>query len=813
MDETTPPLSSPPIGILRRLLRWLLISFAAGSILAITLLVGAYLYVAGDLPRVDTLADYHPPVITRVLSDEGAVIAEFARERRIVVPVERLPEMLIQAFVAAEDSNFFAHSGIDFISILRAALKNLKAGGIVQGGSTITQQVAKSLLLTPEKKFERKFKEAILAWRMEKALTKRDILYLYLNQIFLGHRAYGVQAAAENYFDKNVEELTLGECSILAGLPQAPSRYSPFRHFERAKERQKYVLKRMVDEGYITQEAADAAFAEELTIRPRINAHIAQAYYFTEQVRRYLEESYGKEALETEGLTVYTSMSVNMQQAAQTAVRDNLHDHDKRNGFRGPERVLNAADGETFLAEQTLTLREEPFQVGDLVDAVLIGADNDDLQLRIGPYSGHLPRTGAEWAGTLRVVGNTVPPTRSPERTVKNLPEGSLLLVRIVAFESDGRLLLALEQAPQAQGALVALDPQTGLVKAMVGGYDFLQSQFNRVLQARRLPGSAIKPLIYAAALDKGYTPATVILDTPLIYKETSEAGLQTEWKPKNYSEKFYGSMPLRTALAKSANVITIKILEDIGVSYTANYIHKLGINSPITRDLTLALGSSAVTPLELATAYTVFANGGIRIHPSYVMKVVDRDGRILESIDQADFPDGIGPGQRLISLERERVISPATACLVTNLLESVVQDGTGVRAKKLDRPLAAKTGTTNDLKDAWFAGYAPQLAAVSWVGYDLERPLGDSETGSRAAAPAWVAFMQAALQDVPPTNFTIPDQMEFYPVDTKTGLLAPEDSPSASIEIFAPGTAPTRYALDEKQPKARDFFRLDLEE
>jgi len=797
----------------RRLLRWAFILCGGGTLAVALVLLGAYLYVAGSLPRVDTLADYHPPVITRVLSDEGEVIAEFARERRIVVPVERMPEYLIQAFVSAEDSNFFEHGGIDFISILRAALRNVRAGGIVQGGSTITQQVAKTLLLTPEKKFERKFKEAILAWRMENALTKRDILYLYLNQIYLGHRAYGVQAAAENYFDKNVEDLTLGECSILAGLPQAPSRYSPYRHFERAKERQKYVLKRMVDEGYITQDQADAAYAEPLTIRPRINAHIAQAYYFTEQVRRYLEENYGKEVLETEGLTVYTSMSVKMQRAAQDAVRANLHDHDKRNGFRGPEKVLKPDEAEEFLTEQALTLSEQPLAVGDLVKAVLQKGDKTSLYLRIGAYSGYLPRTAAEWAGTLRVVGNEVEPTRQPERTVKNIPEGSLLLVRVEAFDADGRLQLSLEQEPLAQGALVALDPRTGLVKSMVGGYDFLQSQFNRVLQARRLPGSAIKPLIYAAALDKGYTPSTVILDTPLIYKETSAAGLETEWKPKNYSDKFYGSMSVRTALTKSANVITIKILEDIGVGYAANYIQKLGVSSPLARDLTLALGSSAVTPLELATAYTVFANGGIRIRPSYVVKVVDRDGRILESIDPADFPDGVGPGQRLISLERERVISPATACLVTNLLESVVQHGTGYRAKRLGRPAAAKTGTTNDLKDAWFAGYVPQLVAVSWVGYDQERPLGDKETGSRAAAPAWVSFMEKALEDVPPAEFPIPDQMEFHPVDAKTGLLAPEDSANASIEIFAPGTAPTRYALDEQKPKAQDFFRLDLEE
>jgi penicillin-binding protein 1A len=778
-------------------------------------LVGAYLYVSGTLPQVETLADYRPPIITRVLGDDGTTIAEFARERRILVSVERMPKQLIQAFVSAEDSNFFEHPGIDLVSIMRAAIKNIIAGGIVQGGSTITQQVAKSLLLSPERKFKRKFKEAILAWRMEKALSKEEILHLYLNQIYLGHRAYGVQAAAENYFDKNVEELTLAECSILAGLPQAPSRYSPYNHYDRAKNRQKYVLKRMVDEGYISQAAADSAQAETLTIQPRLNAHIAKAYYFTEQVRRYLESNYSQEILETQGLTVHTSMSVSMQEAAQIAVRKNLRDHDKRRGFRGPKLVLSETEAEEFLLKQADRFIKHPLTVGQFTDAVLIGSDDDQLLLRIGDLSAVILRSSLKWPKRITkvtVVDNSTPPTTDLDVTFKRLPVGSVLQVRVEEVSEDAPILLTLDQSPLAQGALVALDPKTGLVKAMVGGYDFFESQFNRVLQAKRLPGSAIKPLLYSAALDKGYTPATVILDTPLIYKEKSTSGLETAWKPKNYSDKFYGPTPLRTALAKSYNVITVKILEDIGVKYAANYIHKLGITSDLAHDLTLGLGSSALTPLELATAYTVFANGGIRIKPSYIVKIIDRDGRVIESIDPSDFPNGVGENQRLINLSRERVISPSTAYLVSNLLESVVRQGTGWRAKKLNRPVAAKTGTTNDLKDAWFAGFVPQLVAVSWVGYDIERPLGKNETGSKAAAPAWVDFMQRALVDVEPIDFPIPDQIEFYPVDKTTGLLAPEDSPDANIEVFAPGTAPTRYAMEENKPKARDFFRLDLE-
>lgn len=791
----------------RKPLRIFLLGLAGCFVAGTLALLGAYFYVASSLPRVDTLADYRPPVVTRVFGDDGTLIAEYSRERRIIVPVSRLPQRLIQAFVAAEDANFYQHQGVDFVSILRAAIKNTLAGGIVQGGSTITQQVAKSLLLTPEKKFSRKFKEAILAWRMEQSLTKDEILYLYLNQIFLGHGAYGVQAASENYFDKNVEDLSLAEMAILAGLPQAPSRYSPYQHLARAKERQKYVLGRMVHEKYITEVEAEAAFAEELTIHPRVNRHVAGAAYFAEQVRRYLEQTYGEELLYTGGLQVHTTMNVSMQGAAERAVRQNLREHDRRQGYRGPQKVLSEQQELEFLNEQAAAMEKRPPLPGDQLKAVLTGSNGKALQVRIGRMSADIPLETAKWAGSLRVVGRE----QTPGAT--RLPLGSVLDVLVEGRNSDGSWQLSLDQEPLAEGALVALEPGRGHVKAMVGGYDFSRSQFNRALQARRLPGSAIKPLIYAAALDKGYTPASVILDTPVIYKDRLESGEETEWRPRNYTEKFYGAVSLRSALTHSLNIITIKILEDIGVGYAASYARKLGITSPMNRDLTMALGSSALTPIELATAYTVFSNGGVRVSPTYITRVTDRDGHILESIDPSDFPEGPKQGQRLIQQSAERVISPETAYLVTNLMESVVRDGTGVRAKALGRPAAGKTGTTNDLKDAWFAGYVPQLVAVSWIGYDQERPLGKGETGSRAALPAWLSFMQEAVRDLPPLDFTVPDTIEFRPVDPETGLLAPEDSSLAYIEAFSPGTAPTRYSLETKRLQARDFFRLDLED
>jgi penicillin-binding protein 1A len=784
---------------------------ALGLLLAGCLSLGvAYMLVSAALPKVDTLADYRPPIVTTIYGDNGKTISEFAQERRILVPIGKIPRQLVQAFVSAEDSKFFQHQGIDLLSITRAALKNILAGGIRQGGSTITQQVAKSLLLTPEKKFSRKFKEAILAWRMEKKLSKEDILFLYLNQIYLGHGAYGVQAAAENYFGKDVGKLSLAECAMLAGLPQAPSRYSPFRNYDKAKIRQDYVLNRMVEDGYITGEQAEEAAANIVAIKPRNDRQIAGAAYFTEQVRRYLEEQYGSEVINTGGLKVYTTMNVAMQQAAQLSVQANLIQHDERRGYRGPLRTLDIKQEAVFLAEQAAIYTQPPMQHA-LVEGLLVGTKGNNALVRIGRFTGTLPLDKGGLAKNLRVVPRGQPVKRVNERAT-TLPIGSVLQVK-VEDSSPQELKLSLYQEPAAQGAFIVLNPHSGEVKALVGGYDFAQSQFNRAIQARRLPGSAFKPLIYAAALDKGYTPATIMLDTPIIYRAQGEDGTETEWKPKNYAENFTGVTTLREALANSYNVVTVKMLQDIGVGYAINYAKKLGIESPLSRDLTLALGSSAVSPMELATAYCVFANGGVLIRPVYITRVVDRHGKILESIDPADFPGGPEPDQKLIQQSPQRVISPETAYLITNLLESVVKDGTGYRAKVLGRPVACKTGTTNDQKDAWFVGYSPRLLAVSWVGYDQERSLGSLETGSKAAAPAWVDFMQRILKNQPYEEFPVPDGIEFRPIDPATGLLVPEDSLNVTIEAFAPGTAPTRYALEEQEPRAVDFFEMDMEE
>lgn len=795
---------------LRRWLKMALLS-CLGLFLAGCLALGAaYMMVSASLPKVDTLADYTPPIVTTIYSDDAKIISEFAQERRILVPIAKIPRQLVQAFVSAEDSKFFQHRGIDLISITRAAIKNVLAGGIRQGGSTITQQVAKSLLLTPEKKFSRKFKEAILAWRMEQKLSKEDILFLYLNQIYLGHGAYGVQAAAENYFGKNVDTLSLEECAMLAGLPQAPSRYSPFHNYDKAKNRQTYVLSRMVEDGYITRQQADEAAAKKVTIQPRNARQIAGAEYFTEQVRRYLEEQYGSEIINTGGLKVYTTMNVAMQQAAQLSVQANLIQHDLRRGYRGPLRILDAKQEAEFLAKQDELYSQAPAK-DSVVEGILIGVKGNNAQVRVGRFTGNLPLDKGGLANKLRVVPRGQAVKRSKERTL-TLPVGSVLQVKIEKISPEG-LSFSLFQEPAAQGAFIVLNPHSGEVKALVGGYDFGQSQFNRAIQAHRLPGSAFKPLIYAAALDKGYTPATIMLDTPIIYRAQGEDGTETQWKPKNYDESFTGVTTLRQALAHSYNVVTVKMLQDIGVGYAINYAKKLGIESPLNRDLTLALGSSAVSPMELARAYCVFANGGVLIRPVYITRVVDRYGKILESTDPADFPAGPGPGQKLIQQSPQRVISPETAYLITNLLESVVKDGTGNRARVLQRAVACKTGTTNDQKDAWFVGYSPRLLAVSWVGYDQERSLGPLETGSKAAAPAWVDFMQKIIQDQPNEEFPVPDGIEFRPIDPATGLLVPEDSPNVTIEAYAPGTAPTRYALENKEPRAVDFFEMDMEE
>ncbi len=779
--------------LLRRLITWVALTTLLVVGVGVAAVVATFIYLGRDLPKISSLADYRPPVITSVYSDDNRKIGEFYNERRIVVPLEKMPKQLLEAFVAAEDDRFFQHRGVDIISIVRAFFKNLEAGKIVQGGSTITQQVTKSFLLTPERSYRRKIREAILAYRIEKAFTKQEILYLYLNQIYLGHGAYGVQAAAENYFGKSAEDMNLAECAMLAGLPQAPSRYSPFRHPDRAKQRQIYVLNRMVAEGYITNIQATESIDTPLDIKPRRNWYIEQVPTYTEHVRRYVEAAYGKDMLYNEGLKIHTAVNIEMQRVAREAVNAGLLDLDKRQGFRGPIDHLPSEEIETF----SLSLRQEQgpdsFADGRLLTGVVIAVDDDagKVSVRMGDVHGTIDLEQMQWA---RKPNPEVPfYVAKISRPSQALGVGDVISVKLRTLGDDGIWSLALEQTPAAQSALLCIEAETGYVKVMVGGRDFTNSQFNRAIQSRRQPGSAFKPIVYAAALDNGYTPATVIIDSPIIYEDTLT---DFTWKPKNYGKKFYGPTLLLKALAKSRNVVTIKILQDIGVDAVIDYARKLGITADIANDLSIALGSSGVSLLEIVNAYSVFANQGYFVEPLFITRIEDRDGRVLETTPP----------------RRERVISSETAYIMTTLLESVVQSGTGQRVKALGRPVAGKTGTTNDLFDAWFVGFTPRYITGVWVGFDEERSLGASETGSRAASPIWLGFMKRILEGKPVRAFQVPEGVVFAKIDAETGLLPIPASTETIFVCFKEGTVPTEHTPPKDTITQReDFFKLDM--
>ncbi|MDA8141634.1 MAG: penicillin-binding protein 1A [Desulfobacteraceae bacterium] len=778
----------------RRIIKWSLWIVLFLMLLGISATVGLIFYMSTDLPKISTLKDYNPPIITTVYSDDNRKIAEFYKERRVVVPLEQIPKQLQQAFISAEDSRFYKHQGIDLISIVRAFFKNIEAGAIVQGGSTITQQVTKSFLLTPERSYERKIKEALLAYQIDRAFSKDEILYLYLNQIYLGHGAYGVQAAAENYFGKDVKDLNLAECAMLAGLPQAPSRYSPFHFPERAKQRQIYVLNRMVEEGYITQIQASEAIAIEPDIQPRHNWYMEKVPVYTEDIRRYLEKKYGENTLYTQGLQVYAAVNIEMQMAAREAIQKGLRDLDRRIGYRGPVKHLNADQIESFCQEIQQELDKSPLAPGTGTRGVVINVDDKAGQttVRMGNQRGIIRIEDMRWA-------------RPPDPEVawhaaklaypsKAFSVGDVILVEVESKDEKADLWkLQLDQTPEVQAALLCIEAGTGLVKVMVGGRDFQESQFNRAIQSRRQPGSAFKPIIYSAALDKGYTAASVIIDSPIVFEDEEH---DLTWKPKNYGKTFYGPTLMREALAHSRNVVTIKILQDIGVDYVINYARKMGIESDLNRDLSLALGSSGVSLFELVRAYTIFANQGYLIDPTFITKVVDRHGNVLEEM----------------SSTRKKIIDESTAYIMTSMMESVVKEGTGQRVKALKRPVAGKTGTTNNLFDAWFVGYTPHYITGVWVGYDQERSLGQGETGARAASPIWLEFMQKILENEPALIFQVPEGVVFAKIDAQTGLLPIPESKETIFECFKEGTVPTQYTPKPGSVTEPDqFFKQDM--
>lgn len=755
---------------------WASVTLFAVTVAIVTLMgvAGYVFYLLARLPRVDRLADYKPPIVSQVFGDDGSLVGEFYLERRIVVPINQMPRKLIQAFVAAEDSNFYSHKGIDYIGILRAAVKNVLSMRKKEGASTITQQVTKSMLLTPEKKFSRKIKEAILAKRMEEKLTKDEILYLYLNQIYLGGGAYGVQAASETYFGKNVEQLNLAEMAMLAGLPKAPNTYSPIKHMDKARERQAYVLDRMVKEAYITPAEAEHARNTPISIHPMKKVNSTQSAYFLEFLRIQLEEKYGEEQLYKGGLKIYTTMNAGMQRAAYESVRNGLKAVDKRQGFRGPAKYLREDEVEAFCTKVEEGIDSGLLKTGETYQGVVVGFNpvRGEAQVRVGDRKGALSRKNMTWAGRLGMINSY----SKHEKGNRSLTLGSVIEVSVLAPEIDKEgAQFALDQTPDVQAALVAIDPRTGGIKAMVGGYDFKKSQFNRAIQAKRNAGSAFKPIIYAAALDKGMTPATIIEDAEVEYPD----GTGKMWKPKNYDGVFRGPVTMREALTNSINIVSVKIMDQIGAAYAADYAKKFGFTSQIPANLALALGAASVSPMELTTAYGVFANKGALVPSSVITRVTDNAGTVLQET-QPPVPIPI--------------ISPETAYVITNLMQSVVSSGTGHRASLIGRPVAGKTGTTNESKDAWFVGYIPQIVAGVWVGYDHERSLGAGGSGGQAAAPIWAEFMEKAVAGLPTEDFEAPENVTFVLINPRTGKLAREGTPGAVMECFIKGTEPGDY-------------------
>jgi penicillin-binding protein 1A len=768
-------------GRLRRFVRRLFL--AVGTTVAlVALAAGSLIYreIQKTLPPIDTVVDYRPPVATQIFASNGALIGELFSEKRYLVPIDRVPELVRQAFLAAEDADFYRHKGVDLVGILRATINNLAAGGKVQGGSTITQQVVKSVLLSPKKSYERKVKEILLSVRLERQLPKDKILELYLNHIYFGSGAYGVAAAAREYFGKDVADLSVAEAALLAGLPKAPSRYSPFRRWPRAKARQRYVLNRMYEAGFIGREERDAALRQPLSLATRKGSFRA-ASYFVEEVRRTMEARYGRTGLYELGLRIYTTVDLGMQKAAEEALRRGLEEVSARNGnYRSVFRRMDAGERGLYLRQQKAAVRS--LEPSGTYEGIVTSVRQDGARIQVGGFTGDL-----------------VPDPQEPEPLPK-LDLNDLLRVRVLDPDSEPPQF-TLDPAPSIEGALVALDPRTGHVKALVGGYDFGRSQFNRATQARRQPGSAFKPLIYAAALDRNFKPTSIIIDAPVYYNDNGRV-----WSPKNFEKKYFGPTSLREALTKSRNVVTVKLAHAVGVRYLVDYLNRFGFPTPMPRNLSIALGSTEVTPLELAAAYAAFANNGARPLPILITEVTAPNGAVIE--DNEPILEAIMPAR--------------TAYTITSMLQDVVQRGTGRRAHGLDQPTAGKTGTTNDLNDAWFVGYTPELLAAVWVGFDSKRPIGPKETGGVVAAPIWKAFMDEAVRGLPRKEFPVPgdlrcaDGVGLRSVSVNGMILEcpPLEPPSAPLPIdegeVQVQTLPASEPPREKS-SSLDFLRNDF--
>jgi len=762
--------------------------------------IGVFWHYGRALPDYQQLAKYQPPMVTRVHAGDGRLLAEFAKEKRVFVPIDAIPKLVIKAVLSAEDKNFYSHPGVDFMGVARAVVTNLGRLGRNQrpiGASTITQQVAKNFLLTNEVSIERKIKEAILAFRIERALSKDRILELYLNEIYLGLGSYGVAAAALNYFDRPLHELSISEAAFLAGLPKAPSNYHPTRNPVAARARRDYVIGRMREDGYITEAQAAEARAETLALRPRTGAAVAQADFFAEEVRRELLERYGEGALYGGGLSVRTTLDPALQRIADRQLRAGLIAYDRRHGWRGPlgklpkgkpwREALIAFPLPDGIADAEPTWRKTA--VLEVTPARASVGFEDGTQ-------GFVPLDALRWARRWLKGELRGPAVRSAADV---LAPGDVVLTERLGPDQDGNKppegAYGLRQIPEINGALVALDPHTGRVLAMSGGFNFAQSQYNRATQARRQPGSAFKPFVYLAALDSGFTPTSVVLDAPFVIDQGPGRGL---WKPSNYTNRFYGPSPLRLGIEKSRNLMTVRLAQTIGMDKVADYAERFGVAHDLPRMLSMALGAQETTLLDLTTGYAMLVNGGKRIRPTLIDRVQDRNGRTIFRHEQrpchgCQVEEWLGQPQPRIPDNREEVADPRSVYQVVSMLEGVVQRGTGIRIRAIGKPLAGKTGTTNESLDTWFIGFSPDLAVGVFAGFDQPRSLGRQETGSSVAVPIFRDFMREALKDRPPIPFRIPKGIRLVRIDADTGGLARAGDKHVILEAFKPGTEPGR--------------------
>ncbi len=790
------------------MLRFIGLLFTGGVImfLGVSVAVGYVVWHASqDLPDYGVLRQYEPPVMTRVHAADGSLIAEYARERRLYIPINAIPDSVIQAFLSAEDKNFYKHGGIDLEGVARAVIvniSNIMAKRRLVGASTITQQVAKNFLLTRDRTIQRKLKEALLAIRIERTFSKGKILELYLNEIFLGLGSYGVAAASLNYFGKSLRELNISEVAYLAALPKAPNNYNPFRYTKRAIERRNWVIDRMVDNGYVSDKQALEAKARPLTITPRpFGAQLFAADYFAEEVRRELIGIYGEKRVYEGGLSVRTTLNPAMQVMARRALLDGLIGYDRSRGWRGPVARIEIGEdwGRRLGAIEALS-DIQPWRLAVVLDVsarqARIGLQPRRLKngkLDSARDEAVIPLAQAQWARAWGEKGVLGPKIRSMEQVLK---VGDVVYAAPVEGKNKAKAASGtwqLMQVPKIAGGIVALDPHTGRVYALVGGFSYAQSEFNRAVQALRQPGSAFKPFVYAAALDNGYTPASVVLDAPIEIRVPN----QKVWRPKNYGGKFYGPSTVRLGIEKSRNVMTVRLAQDLGMETVAAYARRFGIYDNLQPVLAMALGAGETTVLKLTAAFGMIANGGKKIRPTLIDRIQDRWGKTILRNDQRPCPDcapakWTGQPEPVLPDDREQIIDPHTSYQMTSIMEGVVQRGTGTALRRIARPVAGKTGTTNEEKDAWFIGFTPDLVVGVYVGFDTPTPMGRGATGGRLAAPIVADFMEMALKDKPATPFRVPPGINLIPINSKTGQLAQLGDEDVILEAFKPGTAPT---------------------